>query len=92
MKFASRHRQELQGRMGASVRKSIWRLPAVAASAANGRIWAGSSRSMTGRVRYWDDVNTDVLAPGTYIKLPPEGLPCVLRSGLTWICHVCSAW
>ena len=30
---------------------------------------------MTGRVwKFGDDVNTDVLAPGTYIKLPPEEL------------------
>jgi len=30
---------------------------------------------MTGRVwKFGDDINTDVLAPGTYIKLPPEEL------------------
>ena len=30
---------------------------------------------MTGRAwKFGDDVNTDVLAPGTYIKLPPEEL------------------
>ena len=30
---------------------------------------------MTGRAwKFGDDINTDVLAPGTYIKLPPEEL------------------